>query len=272
MISPQELQNKKFEKAVFGGYDMAGIDEFLDVLIPDYTALYKENMSLKNKMKVLVDKIEEYRSVDEEMRKALYSAQVTARELVQKTQAESQQVLEGARREAENILEAAHAEAEGRVAGMQQAIHEEEERLRQAREVSAAYSQTVIELLQKSITAIQMIADSAPEAGSVVPPAAPAVAVPTEPSAPAAAAEEGEKPEKQDGVDPMLETRVFERVQAAQQAAQQALQASLGQQDVPAPAPAEAKQDAPKLEDTARFKFENLKFGKDYQPEEDLKG
>ena len=78
MISPQELQNKKFEKAVFGGYDMAGIDEFLDVLIPDYTALYKENMNLKNKMKVLVDKIEEYRSVDEEMRKALYSAQVTA--------------------------------------------------------------------------------------------------------------------------------------------------------------------------------------------------
>ena len=28
MISPQELQNKKFEKAMFGGYDMAGIDEF----------------------------------------------------------------------------------------------------------------------------------------------------------------------------------------------------------------------------------------------------
>ena len=270
MISPQELQNKKFEKAVFGGYDMAGIDEFLDVLIPDYTALYKENMSLKNKMKVLVDKIEEYRSVDEEMRKALYSAQVTARELVQKTQAESQQVLEGARREAENILEAAHAEAEGRVAGMQQAIHEEEERLRQAREVSAAYSQTVIELLQKSITAIQMIADSAPEAGSVAPPAAPAVAVPTVPSAPAAAAEEGEKPEKSDTVDPMLETRVFERVQAAQQAAEEALQASLGQKD--APAPTEPKQEAPSLEDTARFKFENLKFGKDYQPDEDLKG
>ena len=268
MISPQELQNKKFEKAVFGGYDMAGIDEFLDVLIPDYTALYKENMSLKNKMKVLVDKIEEYRSVDEEMRKALYSAQVTARELVQKTQAESQQVLEGARREAENILEAAHAEAEGRVAGMQQAIHEEEERLRQAREVSAAYSQTVIELLQKSITAIQMIADSAPEAGSVVPPAAPAV--PTAPAAPAAAAEEGEKPEKQDAVDPMLETRVFGRGQAAQQAAEEALQASLGQKD--APAPTEPKQEAPSLEDTARFKFENLKFGKDYQPDEDLKG
>ena len=259
MISPQELQNKKFEKAVFGGYDMAGIDEFLDELIPDYTALYKENMSLKNKMKVLVDKIEEYRSVDEEMRKALYSAQVTARELIQKTQAESQQVLEGARREAESILEAAHAEAEGRVAGMQQAIREEEERLMKAREVSAAYSQTVIELLQKSITAIQMIADSAPEGGD---------GAETVPS-PDAPAEEGEK---EDAVDPMLETRVFERVQAAQQAAQQALQASLGQQDVPAPAPAEAKQDAPKLEDTARFKFENLKFGKDYQPEEDLKG
>ena len=75
MISPQELQNKKFEKAVFGGYDMAGIDEFLDVLIPDYTALYKENMSLKNKMKVLVEKVEEYRSTEDAMRKALLTAQ-----------------------------------------------------------------------------------------------------------------------------------------------------------------------------------------------------
>ena len=183
MITPQQIDQVSFSKASFGGYNMAMVDEFLDELTDDYTALYKENMNLKNKMKVLVDKIEEYRSVDEEMRKALYSAQVTARELVQKTQAESQQVLDNARREAENILEAAHAEAEGRVAGMQQAIHEEEERLRQAREVSAAYSQTVIELLQKSITAIQMIADSAPEAGSVVPPAA-AAAVPAVPSAP----------------------------------------------------------------------------------------
>ncbi len=226
MISPQELQNKKFEKAVFGGYDMAGIDEFLDVLIPDYTALYKENMSLKNKMKVLVDKIEEYRSVDEEMRKALYSAQVTARELVQKTQAESQQVLEGARREAENILEAAHAEAEGRVAGMQQAIHEEEERLRQARGLGRLFPETVIELFAEEH-------HRHPDDRPTPPPEAGIVGASCGPCRrraprrrPRRCAEEGEKPEKQDAVDPHAGNRVFERVQVAQQAAEEVLQAS----------------------------------------------
>ena len=128
MISPQELQNKKFEKAMFGGYDMAGIDEFLDALIPDYTALYKENMTLKNKMKVLVDKIEEYRSVDEEMRKALYQAQISSKEIIQKAQSESEQMMAAARAEAERMLANAHAEAEGRVADMQQAIQAEQQR------------------------------------------------------------------------------------------------------------------------------------------------
>ena len=36
MLTPQELQNKKFEKAVFGGYDMSQVDDFLDSIIGDY--------------------------------------------------------------------------------------------------------------------------------------------------------------------------------------------------------------------------------------------
>ena len=33
MLTPQEIQEQKFEKAVFGGYDMAQIDKFLDVVL-----------------------------------------------------------------------------------------------------------------------------------------------------------------------------------------------------------------------------------------------
>ena len=40
MLTPQEIQNKKFEKAVFGGYDMSQIDDFLDeVLVQRLTAV-----------------------------------------------------------------------------------------------------------------------------------------------------------------------------------------------------------------------------------------
>ena len=52
MLTPQEVSGRAFSKAAFGGYNMAMVDEFLDELTDDYTALYKENAALKAKLKV----------------------------------------------------------------------------------------------------------------------------------------------------------------------------------------------------------------------------
>ena len=52
MLTPQDIQNKEFVKAVFGGYDMQGVDDFLEELTDDYAALYKDNAILKSKIKV----------------------------------------------------------------------------------------------------------------------------------------------------------------------------------------------------------------------------
>ena len=100
MLTPQEVMEKTFDKAVFGGYDMSAVDAFLDALTQDYSVLYKENAALKSKLKVLVDTVEEYRAVDESMRKALLAAQRMADE----------QVLD-ARRERERLLSQASEEA-----------------------------------------------------------------------------------------------------------------------------------------------------------------
>ena len=59
MLSPQDISDKVFVKAVFGGYDMTGVDDFLEGVAGDYAALYKENAILKGKLKVLVEKVEE---------------------------------------------------------------------------------------------------------------------------------------------------------------------------------------------------------------------
>ena len=75
MLTPQELTGKVFEKALFGGYDMGSVEEFIEAIAKDYTDLYKENAALKSKMKVLVDKVEEYRSTEDAMRMALLTAQ-----------------------------------------------------------------------------------------------------------------------------------------------------------------------------------------------------
>lgn len=75
MITPQSIKEKTFEKAVFGGYDMGSVDNFLDEVSADLALLQKENATLKAKMKVLVDKVEEYRSNEDAIRMAIVSAQ-----------------------------------------------------------------------------------------------------------------------------------------------------------------------------------------------------
>lgn len=57
MFTPQQLEQISFDKAVFGGYDMQSVDEFLEPLLEDYETLYKENATLKSKMRVLVEKL-----------------------------------------------------------------------------------------------------------------------------------------------------------------------------------------------------------------------
>ena len=147
MLTPQEIQNKKFEKAVFGGYDMSQIDDFLDVVLADYSDLYKENAALKAKMRVLVEKIDEYRAVDEQMRKALYSAQVSA-----------EKTLEEARAEADRIIENARAEADRRCGDIEMRIVEEQQRLVRMQGETASYAAKIKQLLNRNIEVLDAIA------------------------------------------------------------------------------------------------------------------
>ena len=103
MFTPQEVSEKVFPKASFGGggYSMGAVDEFLDALTEDYTALFKENVTLKTKLKVLAEKVEEYRSTEDAMRQTLLTAQKMAAKLVQEAQAEKDQLLADAKAEAE---------------------------------------------------------------------------------------------------------------------------------------------------------------------------
>lgn len=105
MLTVQEIQAMSFEKAVFGGYDMKSVDEFVEQITETIATLQKENAALKSKMKVLVDKIEEYRSVEDGMRRALVSAQNIAQETLEKSKTEAEQLLTTARTEAETRIE-----------------------------------------------------------------------------------------------------------------------------------------------------------------------
>jgi cell division initiation protein len=72
MLTPQEISRREFVRAVFGGYDMSVVDDFLAKLEADYSALFKENAALKDEnaalkreIRVLVEKAEKNSSAAE---------------------------------------------------------------------------------------------------------------------------------------------------------------------------------------------------------------
>ena len=130
MFTPQEVSEKVFPKSSFGagGYAMGAVDEFLDALTEDYTALYKENVALKAKLKILAEKVEEYRATEDAMRSTLLTAQKMAAKLVQEAQTEK-----------ENLLKEAKEQHAAQLAQLEKERHEAEEKLTMARQSLADF-------------------------------------------------------------------------------------------------------------------------------------
>jgi len=128
MLTPQEVSTHAFTKAVMGGYNMAMVDEFLDELTDDYTALYKENAALKAKLKVLVEKVEDYRATEDSMRATLLTAQKMADSIVREAEAKR-----------DEIMTQAETQAQEKIAQLRREIGESEDRLRQGQQELAKF-------------------------------------------------------------------------------------------------------------------------------------
>ena len=112
MITAQDIREKTFEKSKFGGYDMAQVDEFLEELADDLTNSQKEVAVLKSKMKVLVDKIEEYRNNESALNKSILSAQKLAQEIETEARDKAAKVLADAEKKADENVGSITARAE----------------------------------------------------------------------------------------------------------------------------------------------------------------
>ena len=152
MLTQQEVSGRAFTKAAFGGYNMAMVDEFLDELTDDYTSLYKENAALKAKLKVLVDKVEEYRATEDSMRAALLTAQRMANTMVEEAEEKKKALLAGA-----------EDEARAKIGALQEQIAEEQRRLNAAKAATADFVQKTREVAQAQLALLDRVPDMTPE-------------------------------------------------------------------------------------------------------------
>ncbi len=140
MITAQDIREKTFEKSRLSGYDMASVDDFLEDLANEITAAQKENSVLKSKMKVLVDKIEEYRAGEETLSSAILSAQKLA-----------VQIEQDARKRAEAMIADAEAKVAARVGSIEEETRMYERRLEEAKLATAKYFEDVRALCEAQV-------------------------------------------------------------------------------------------------------------------------
>ena len=140
MVTPQQLDEMVFPKAVFGGYDMQSVDELLMPLAEDYKTLYKENAVLKSKLRVLVEKLEEYRKQEATMQNAMVAAQQTADRVVQDAERKAAALMNEAEKNAQHTAV---------MAARTQEIDLETERLNKAKEAASSFIAAMEQELRK---------------------------------------------------------------------------------------------------------------------------
>ena len=230
MFTPQQIEQIAFGTATFGGYAKTDVDEFLEPLTEDYITLYKENALLKSKMKVLVAKLEEYRSNEASMKDAMVNAQKTCDKMVKEAEAKCAAMLG----EANNTAAENQKNADALVAA-------ENARVEEARRVADAKILEIQEQIRACLQALDRIREA---------------------NAPAPVEAYDFEKEATPAAEPAQEAPAEGTTDAVANEISASLQALVGTAEETEPKP---EPQHPLASDTTG-KFANLKFGRNYDP------
>ena len=105
MITPLDIENKKFAKQMMNGYNVDEVDDFLDELTLDYGKLYKENAELKAQREELDSNVGKYKNIENTIQNTLIMAQKTADEVQEVAKKLAEQIIKDAEFQAKNSVE-----------------------------------------------------------------------------------------------------------------------------------------------------------------------
>lgn len=104
MITPLDIENKRFSKKVMNGYSTEEVDDFLDQITEDYEKIYKENTELRTKINELEDSITRYKSIEGTLNNTLLMAQKAADEVKNTAKQQADQIINNAQSVAKQSL------------------------------------------------------------------------------------------------------------------------------------------------------------------------
>ena len=97
MITPLDIENKRFAKQMVNGYSVEEVDDFLDELTVDYAKNYKEVNELRAKVEELNNSLVQYKTIESTLQDTLIMAQTTAEEVKNVAKQKADQIVDEAK-------------------------------------------------------------------------------------------------------------------------------------------------------------------------------
>lgn len=107
MLTIEEIKNIKFRKSNIGGYKAEDVDIFIDKVEESFRKLEDERENLQEKLKILADKVCEYRETEESIKTTLLNAQKTADASLKEAKLEADRIIKQANDKYKEIVEKA---------------------------------------------------------------------------------------------------------------------------------------------------------------------
>ena len=105
MITPLDIDNKRFAKQMVNGYNVEEVDDFLDELTADYSKNYKEVNELRSKVEELNNSLVQYKTIESTLQNTLVMAQSTAEEVKNVAKQKADQIIEEAKANAQKQVD-----------------------------------------------------------------------------------------------------------------------------------------------------------------------
>lgn len=166
MLSSNDIINASFRKSGFSGYRTDDVDHFIDQVKESFDALNKinieqkeaaerlkaENNQLTEKVRILAQKVENYRSEEDEIKNALVSAQKLGDASVRES-----------RHKAEIIIKDANLKAERIISNANQEITEQKKEMERLQKMVSDFRTSLLNTYKEHLTLIDALPAQKPE-------------------------------------------------------------------------------------------------------------
>ena len=105
MITPLDIDNKRFSKQMMNGYNVEEVDDFLDELAVEYGKYYKEANELRTRVEELNNSLVQYKSIESTLQSTLVMAQTTAEEVKNVAKQKADQIVDEAKASAQKKVD-----------------------------------------------------------------------------------------------------------------------------------------------------------------------